>query len=108
LLASWRSLMKIAGSGFATGSGSISQRNGPADPDPHQNVINPEHCLLQNKKSSLHWTTNWVKYIQAAVLPLPATSRHSGRKYSEFEIEMTLLPCWKDEKDSPTHTTSWL
>jgi hypothetical protein len=26
-----------------SGSGSISQRHGPADPDPHQNVMNPEH-----------------------------------------------------------------
>jgi hypothetical protein len=29
--------MKIAG------SGSISQRHGSADPDPHQNVMDPEH-----------------------------------------------------------------
>jgi hypothetical protein len=29
------------------GSGSISQRHGSADPDPdpHQNVTDPEHCL---------------------------------------------------------------
>jgi hypothetical protein len=25
------------------GSGSISQRHGSADPDPHQNVMDPEH-----------------------------------------------------------------
>jgi hypothetical protein len=25
------------------GSGSISQRHGSADPDPHQNVLDPEH-----------------------------------------------------------------
>ncbi len=39
LLASWRSLMKIAG------SGSISQRHGSADPDPgpQQNVMDPQH-----------------------------------------------------------------
>ncbi len=40
LLASWKSLTKI------TGSGSISQRHGSAnpdpDPDPHQNVIDPQ------------------------------------------------------------------
>jgi hypothetical protein len=28
---------EIAGSGF------ISERNGSADPDPHQNVMDPEH-----------------------------------------------------------------
>jgi hypothetical protein len=26
------------------GSGSIIQRYGSADPDPHQNVTNPQHC----------------------------------------------------------------
>jgi hypothetical protein len=43
LLASWRSMTKIAGSG----SGSSSQRQGSADPDPdpHQNVMDPEHCF---------------------------------------------------------------
>ncbi len=40
-LASWRSMMKIEG------SGSISQRHGSADPDPHQNVMDPQHWLLQ-------------------------------------------------------------
>ncbi len=39
LLASWRSMTKRAGSG----SESISQRHGSADPDPHQNVIDPKH-----------------------------------------------------------------
>jgi hypothetical protein len=38
--------MKIEGSGSV--SGSISQRHGSADqdqdPDPHQNVMDPEHC----------------------------------------------------------------
>jgi hypothetical protein len=27
------------------GSGSISQRHRSADPDPHQNVMDPQHCL---------------------------------------------------------------
>ncbi len=37
-------MTKIAGSGYESGSGSISQRHGSADPDPdpHQNVMNPE------------------------------------------------------------------
>jgi hypothetical protein len=47
LLASWRSMTKIAGSWSksGSGSGSISQRHGSADPDPHQNVMDPEHWL---------------------------------------------------------------
>jgi hypothetical protein len=40
LLAFWRSMTKIAGSR----SGSISQRHGSPDPDPHQSIIDPEHC----------------------------------------------------------------
>jgi hypothetical protein len=39
--------MKIEGS--ESGSESISQRHGSADPDPdpHQNVMDPQHCYLQ-------------------------------------------------------------
>jgi hypothetical protein len=47
LLASWRSMTIIAGSGSASESGSISQRHGSADPDPgpdpHQNVMDQQH-----------------------------------------------------------------
>jgi hypothetical protein len=56
--------MKIAGSGSACGygsgseSGSISQRHGSADsePLPHQNVMDPEHCLppCQKYQCSIH------------------------------------------------------
>jgi hypothetical protein len=37
--------MKIEGSRSASGSGAISQRHGSADPDPdpHQNVMDPQH-----------------------------------------------------------------
>ncbi len=40
-MASLQSLKKGVGSGF----GSISQRYGSADPDPNQNVTDPQHCL---------------------------------------------------------------
>jgi hypothetical protein len=35
------------------GSGSISQRHGSADPDPDppQNVMDPQHCLVFKKHS---------------------------------------------------------
>ncbi len=29
------------------GTGSLSQRHGSAVPDPHKNVMDPQHCLLQ-------------------------------------------------------------
>jgi hypothetical protein len=47
--------MKIEGSA----SGSISQRHGSADPDPHQNVMDSQHCFegtkafLNGRKPSL-------------------------------------------------------
>ena len=31
--------------GSVSGSGSISQRYGSKDPDPYQNVMDPQHCL---------------------------------------------------------------
>jgi hypothetical protein len=43
--ASLKSLKKGVGSGI--GSGSISQRYGSADPDPHQYVTDPQHCTLR-------------------------------------------------------------
>ncbi len=55
LLASWRSMMKVEGSGSASGSrsesgfGSVCQRLGSADtdsdPDPYQNVMDLQHWL---------------------------------------------------------------
>jgi hypothetical protein len=39
------SMTKIAGS--RSESGSISQRHGSADPDPHRNVMDPEHCGIR-------------------------------------------------------------
>jgi hypothetical protein len=36
--------MKIEESGSASGSGFTSLRHGSADPDPHQNVLDLQHC----------------------------------------------------------------
>ncbi len=47
-MASWRSMTKIAG------SGSISQRHGSADPDPHKNVMEPKHCFATRKSTKVH------------------------------------------------------
>ncbi len=60
LLTTWRSLMKITGSGSA--SGSISQRYGCADPDPHpdlyQNFMDLQHFKMLNAKSCNAVLTN--------------------------------------------------
>jgi hypothetical protein len=39
-------MMKIEGSASGSESGSISQRYGSADPDPHQNVMDPQLWFL--------------------------------------------------------------
>ncbi len=41
------------GVGSGVGSGSISQRYGSRDPDPHQNITDPQHCLLANIKKNI-------------------------------------------------------
>jgi hypothetical protein len=40
-------MTKVAGSG----SGSISQRHGSADPDPYQNVMDPKHWFYTLEKA---------------------------------------------------------
>ncbi len=42
--ASLKSPKTGAGSGVGSGAGSINQRYGSADPDPYQNVMDPQHC----------------------------------------------------------------
>jgi hypothetical protein len=56
LLASWRSMMKIE----EPGSGSMSQSHGSANPhpDPHQNVMDPEHCHNRIRSKRVHATQN--------------------------------------------------
>jgi hypothetical protein len=46
-------MTKIAGSGSESRSGSISQRHGFADPDPHQYVINPEHWYFHTLQATI-------------------------------------------------------
>ncbi len=47
ILASLQSLKK--------GVGSISQRYGSADPDPHQNVTDPKHCIKMKGERRDSW-----------------------------------------------------
>jgi hypothetical protein len=59
--------MKIEGSGFA--SGSISQRHGSAapDPDPRQNVIDPQHCAGSTLFSEYLFLGLYSKILQRVV-----------------------------------------
>jgi hypothetical protein len=57
-----------AGSGSESGSGSISQRHGSADqdPDPLQNVMDPEHCFLHRFLHAIvrYLTTSSYRYVK--------------------------------------------
>ncbi len=84
LLASWRSMTKIAG------SGSISQRRGSADPDPHQNAMDPEHWLFAPAKASMVGVCpvsvsgtqrrKWERCSRSTAAWLIATVRWAGRR----------------------------
>ncbi len=67
-------MTKIAGSGSE--SGSISQRHGSVDPDPdlHQNVMDPEHCIcggifLFHKKTLASVQTKCQCYLNPSPPP---------------------------------------
>jgi hypothetical protein len=49
-------MKKAVGSGVESGSGSISQRYGSWDPDPHQYVTDPQHwfALISFDKIKFH------------------------------------------------------
>jgi hypothetical protein len=76
--------MKIAGS--RSESGFISQRRGSTDPDPHQNVMDPQHCFLLFPKycGKFFYTFLYIKFrhvIQvfrsdADLTPLTIVTRH--------------------------------
>jgi hypothetical protein len=51
--ASLKSLKIRVGCRVKSGSGSISQRYGSEDPDPHQNVTDPQHCLKHSSQFPL-------------------------------------------------------
>ncbi len=58
-------MLKIAGSG----SGSINHRHGSADPDPHLNVMDPEHAFLKSG-NLLVSTVPYVPILPSVRVPL--------------------------------------
>jgi hypothetical protein len=52
------------------GSGSISQRHGSADPDPHQNAMDPQLCSTQ-------YGTACSERKQSGLRTILGTVRHS-------------------------------
>ncbi len=68
------SLKKGVGSGVGSESGSICPRYGSADPDPHQNVTDPQHCIPKRIYITL-WTIHLGKRLHC--LYLASFCRHS-------------------------------
>ncbi len=61
-------MTKIAGSGSESGSGSISQKHGSADPDLPQNVMDPEHSSTDPIfHSDADPDLQWARKVYAAV-----------------------------------------
>jgi hypothetical protein len=58
-------MKKGVGSGVGSGSGSISQRYGSKDPDPHQNVTDPQHWFLLVSGRELPPRTELLLFIGA-------------------------------------------
>jgi hypothetical protein len=85
LLASWRSMTKISGSGSESGSRSVSHRHGSADPDPdtdpdmdpHQIVMYPQHWFRHTILCSLSWA-RWWRSVSRAWSPLSASPTASA------------------------------
>ncbi len=88
LLASWRSMTK------KEGSGSINQRHGSADPDPPQNVMDPQHCsiLFHYLFSAIHSLKSGTRcrYLLSAILSsVPVLSQR--RSVLRFGIYLALF-----------------
>jgi hypothetical protein len=74
-------MTKIAGSGSKSGSGSIGQRHGSADPDPDppQNVMDPQHWWRASSGVNTLYLTRFGTY-KIALPPQQKHRRGGGRK----------------------------
>ncbi len=88
LLAYWRSMTKIAGSGSE--SGSIRQRHGSedTDPDPYQNVLDPQHWLysiMVAETRCLTCLTSWWPAAKSGAPPLRLPVRRLAAIWAGIE-----------------------
>jgi hypothetical protein len=63
----------VEGSGSESGSGSLSQRHGSADPDPHQNVMDPQYWFNITLCVSVVWR-NILRGIKGSVISAQLSS----------------------------------
>jgi hypothetical protein len=74
------------------GSGSITLRHGSADPDPHQNVMDPEHCLatLASFYTGAGSAAETDRSVDSSRMGQPETRHHAQRRKmatpTEFEV----------------------
>jgi hypothetical protein len=77
------------------GSGSIGQRYGSADPDPHQNVTNPQHCRWATAHSppeSGQWKLGSSPLLQSfCTFSTLLASRWSRNFFSELCSHIPIL-----------------
>ena len=80
-----------------SGSGSISQRHGSADPDPHQNVMDPEHWFLgklpEYRTVPVTVSVTWLLLKTSCSAGDSFQTFHGALKFSIFRMHFfALLP----------------
>jgi hypothetical protein len=76
-----------------SGSGSISQRHGSADPDPYQNGIDPKNCSKCGHTEELHDPLVQMEVLQPLEQegePLPVVS-HQASRAREFKFYLNIF-----------------
>ncbi len=71
------------------GSGSISQMHGSADPDPHQNVMDPQHCRESWGKGEQGGKNEWVVWyleVNDVARAADLLSRPQGRNLHQIRL----------------------
>ncbi len=81
VFASLKSIKKGVGSRVGSGSGSISQRYGSGNPDPRQNVTDPQHCSAGIFKKSMG--AIWAPGSQMEIPQLSKSGLKTGAGLSE-------------------------
>ncbi len=88
--ASFKSLKKV---GSGVGSGSVFQRCGSADMDPHQNATDPQHCSQDYKLICLFTTLPkflfWSSYIRCAASLASSKLKNKTKFYKCSKIRCT-------------------
>jgi hypothetical protein len=82
-------MTKIPGSG----SGSICQRHGSSDPDPdpHQNVMDPQHCILRSIIHCFGSGSAWIRIDFGRLAPDPDPDGQNEPQNTEKSFKFEVL-----------------